>query len=199
MKVVHLPQSLLYDSHKPLVALVDMQREFVSDGRPSYIESARDAVNNAVALVQFARLKRLPVAHFRFLKAEHEFNSVSEYSHWIDDLKPRSNDYVYSRSQPSCFSNSAFSEFIGSIDHARIIVAGLGSEQSCLATIVDAYHRNCEMIFATDCSASRALAQWTEAETHAAVVNVAASFCLTVDLPQLRALFSPKEQRGFQG
>jgi nicotinamidase-related amidase len=168
MNVIQVPR-LPRRQATPIIALIDLQREFVSDGRAQYLEHAEGAVSNCAHLLHRARELRLPIGHFRQIQNGHFFNRASEFSHWIDIVKPRPNEYIYERSQPSCFSNQPFVDLMRNIEWPEVILVGLGAERSCLSTAIDGFHRGCQITYIDDCSASAAVINDSEFETHSAV------------------------------
>jgi hypothetical protein len=62
---------------------------------------------------------------------------------WIEGLGPCHNEMMFERSSPSCYSPKAFA---ASVNQSRggIVMAGFAGEQSCLSTLIDAFHHNHE-------------------------------------------------------
>lgn len=160
----------------PFLLLVDMQAEYVSEGRAHYLSTAEACLGNIAALLETTRERRLPIAHFRQLRKGHFFNKASRFSHWITGFVPRANEYVYEHSMPSCFSCAPFCELMNNIQDHEIIIAGLSGDHSCLATITEAYHRGYRATFVRDCSTSRQFGGLSETQTHAVIADLASCY-----------------------
>jgi nicotinamidase-related amidase len=150
----------------PLLMLLDCQSEYLADGRAYHLPSAESALKNCASLLTTARLMRLPVAHFRITLPGYFFNEITQFSQWVEPLRPHGNEYVYKRSLPSCFSSSAFSDLTASIDNPQFIIAGLTGAQSCLSTMIDCFHRGYSATFVHDCSASASIGDLSEQAVH---------------------------------
>lgn len=169
----------------PFVAMIDLQIEYIAEGREKHIAEATAAVENSVTLLREARKLQLPIGHFRMIQNGHNFNSASRFSHWIDEVKPRPNEYVYEHTEPSCFSNTAFCELMENVASPEIIFAGLSGEMACLSSAIDGYHRGFDMIFVSNCSASSTVGDWSESSTHHAVENLIACYGSVQKLDQV--------------
>lgn len=156
----------------PLVALIDLQQEYLAEGRAHYIADTSECLKNCAKLLEMARQRRMPIAHFRRTSRDHFFNRETRFSHWIDDFKPRANEHVFEREQPSCFSQRGFWQLINAIDDPTVIFAGFSGERACLSTAVDAFHQGTRAIFLQDCSATQAIGELDEARSHSIVFDI---------------------------
>jgi nicotinamidase-related amidase len=150
----------------PLLCLVDLQFEYVAEGRPLAIAEREPWLSNCRRLLAFAREHRMPLAHFRQLRRDGLFNPASAYADWIEEFRPRPFEMVFERSKPSCYASDSFLEFMDNMDRPLVILAGLTGEGACLATAIDAFHKNHECIFVADASGSRPLSRLSEVEGH---------------------------------
>jgi len=169
----------------PVIVLADLQREYIAAGRARAIASIADCLRRCKAILDEARMLGLPIAHFRQLRASSLFNHASPFSKWIEDFQPRCNEMVFSRTMPSCYSNNGFCNFLERIDAPTIVLAGLTGEEACLSTAVDALHRNHKLIFVKDASASRAIGDLSEEETHELLSNIISYYAETVKSSEL--------------
>jgi len=156
----------------PLVALVDLQVEYAAPGRAYSLADIEPCLENCRAVLSESRRLGLPIAHFRRTLANTYFNPVSPFSAWISDFRPRTNEMMFERHLPSCYSNREFSAFMDVVETPTLVLLGLTGEGSCLSTAVDGFHRGHSMIFVCDASASRPLSGLTATESHAAVVKI---------------------------
>lgn len=178
MNVVQMSQFREMQS-APIIALVDLQMEFVSAGRAYAIKEIEDCLERCAAILEHSRSAGLPIAHFRQVRASTYFNGASPFSGWIENFQPRCNEMVFERDLPSCYSNAAFCSFLEGIREPTIVLAGLSGEEACLSTAVDALHRNHQLIFVRDASASRAIHNLTEQDTHEVISNIVAVYAET--------------------
>ena len=150
----------------PLICLLDLQVEYVADGRPLALAGREPWTSNCRRLLAFARERRLPIAHFRQLRRDGLFNPATPLSDWIEEYRPRPFEMVFERPQPSCYASQSFAEFLDNMEYPQLVLAGLTGEGACLATAIDAFHRNHECIFVADASTSRQLSERGEEEVH---------------------------------
>lgn len=176
MSVIRFPGNM-EESGTPLVVFVDLQQEYVSDGRAHALARREPWWSNSLRLLEFARDRGLPVAHFRQLRREPFFNRATPFAEWIDEFRPRPHEMVFERSQPSCYSNDSFTALLDSLSRPMFLLAGLTCESNCLATIFDAYHRGHRTTLVADACGSRALGDHGEAEVHDVVTEIAELFC----------------------
>jgi nicotinamidase-related amidase len=76
---------------------------------------------------------------------------------------------VFERQQPSCYSNQLFANVVSQAE--SFAIAGLGAEESCLATAIDASRRGHHVTFLGDASASRCRRNTDTAAVHAVATN----------------------------
>lgn len=173
----------------PLIAMVDLQVEYVSTGRAYAINDIDSCLANCRALLDRARRMGLPIAHFRQLRPSPYFNCASKFSDWIEDFRPKTTEMVFERALPSCYSNAGFCSFLERLSAPTIILAGLTGEEACLCTAVDALHRNHKLIFVQDASASHAIGKTGEADSHEFVSNLMSVYGTVISTGDLTRQF----------
>ena len=171
MNVIN-PHSNIEFTRVPFVAFVDLQVEHIAKGRACSVDEVDPWIGNCKRLLDGARDLRLPIAHFRQIRPSVFFNENTIYSKWIEGFKPRANESIYQRQLPSCYSNKAFSGYIDQIKPAIIVLAGLTADQSCLSTVVEAYHRNHQVMYVNDASHNPALGSLSEKKSHEVVSDI---------------------------
>jgi nicotinamidase-related amidase len=159
------------------MVFVDLQQEYVSEGRAHALIHREPWWTNNLRLLDFARSQGFPVAHFRQLRREPFFNRATPFAEWIDEFRPRPHEMVFERSQPSCYSNDSFAALLDSLSRPHFVLAGLTCESNCMATIFEAYHRGHRALLVEDASGSRALGDHSEAEVHDVVVEISSLVC----------------------
>ncbi len=161
---------------KPLVVFVDLQREYVTEGRAPALSRREPWWTNCLRLLEHARAQGLSVVHFRQLRREPFFNRTMPFADWIDEFRPRPHEMVFERSMPSCYSNESFATLLESLSRPYYLLAGLTGESSCLSTVMDSHHRGHRAVLVADASDSRALGDYCEENVHGVVVEIAALF-----------------------
>ena len=141
----------------PLIALIDLQKDYFGEGRLSRIQHPDVAIRNAATLLAFARRINLPIAHFRFRPRRKTLSARTDATGWIAGFEPYRNEHVFDRAYPSCLANETFEKMLASIRHPQVIFAGICAQEGCLATAVDLHNRGYNGAFVKDCSASMAL------------------------------------------
>jgi nicotinamidase-related amidase len=175
MSVIRFPR-YAEDVGTPIMVFVDLQQEYVCDGRAHALQGREPWWSNCIRLLDFARREGLPVAHFRQLKREPFFNRATPFAEWIDVFRPRPHEMVFERSQPSCYSNDSFAALLDSLSSPSFVLAGLTCETNCMATVMEAYHRGHQAMLVADASASRALGDHDEAQVHDVTVEIMSLF-----------------------
>jgi nicotinamidase-related amidase len=192
MSVIRFPR-YQEDYDTPVVVFVDLQREYVAEGRAHALERREPWWSNCMRLLEFARDRGLPVAHFRQLRREPFFNRATPFAEWIEEFRPRPHEMVFERSFPSCYANESFASLLDSLSTPFIVLAGLTCESNCLATVFDAYHRGHRAMLVTDASGSRSLGQHREQEVHDVVTEVASLFCDVISTTEVVARFAGRK------
>lgn len=150
MNIVRLP--LQRQRALPIICFVDLQVEYVSQGRALAVEETEPWMGNCRKLLAYARQQRLPIAHFRQLRREAFLNPATSFASWIEEFRPRPSEMVFERSMPSCYSAPGFASVTQNMDDPVFVIAGLMSTGACLATALDSFHRQHTSLFVADAS-----------------------------------------------
>jgi nicotinamidase-related amidase len=164
---------------EPLLVLVDLQREFVADGRLLQIHTIGEALENCCRLLAHAREQRWPIAHARWVQKGAYFNRSLPFSSWIAGFEPRGTELVYDKPGPSCYSAPDFAAMMDAGVGPYTLVAGLTGTVSCLATLVEGAARHHNLTFVTDASASHACNGCDESSAHQQACFIAAHHAAT--------------------
>jgi nicotinamidase-related amidase len=181
MNIVPFPRHL-QNTEMPLLALVDLQLEYVAEGRAHFLTGAAACLENCEVILNAARQIGMPIAHFRLLGRGHFFNSATGYAGWVEKFRPRANEHVFEREKPSCYSNVAYCKLLAAVEHPTVIYIGVVGERACLSTAVDGHHRGDASIFVRDCSASGTLGRMDEKQSHAMIFEVISLYAQVADL-----------------
>jgi len=158
-------------SSVPIVVFVDMQQEYVAKPRLLAISGIERALENCRRVLDHSRRIGLPVAFIRQFKESAFFNRATPFARWIEGFEPCRNEMVFERSSPSCYSCEPFAALV-SQSCGGFVLAGFAGESACLATLIDAFHRNHKVAYLCDASASHALEDVPANEIHRAVSKI---------------------------
>jgi nicotinamidase-related amidase len=154
------------------LVLVDLQQEYVAAPRVLALEESKGALANCRAALAHARAMGLPVAFVRWMDQTPLFNRATRFSRWIEGFEPHGVDMIFERNRPSCYASAEFAEVMSG-GGGGFVLAGFAGEAACLATAIDAFHRDHTVTFLADASASHALDDVTARDVHRVVSNVA--------------------------
>jgi nicotinamidase-related amidase len=168
--VIHFPSAVSAVA-VPTLVLLDLQQEYVAAPRLFAMPHAASAIENCRAALAHARQLGLPVAFFRLVARSPYFNPALTYSRWIPGFEPVSSDMVFERNKPSCYANREFAHAIGE-SGGHFVLAGFSGEAGCLATAVEAFHRDHKVTYLADASASHGLDRIAPATVHETVTEM---------------------------
>jgi len=159
----------------PTLVLIDLHDDKSAetcDG--DSVERAKALANCRLALAH-ARTRGFPVAFFRRVQRPSSFSECVKLPSWIPGFEPTRSDMVFDRQHPSCYGSA---EFVEMTDHTggNCVIAGLFGESSCLATAVDAFHRNHGLTYLADASLSRGRHGISSGAMHESVTSIASQF-----------------------
>jgi nicotinamidase-related amidase len=155
----------------PTLVLLDLQQEYVASPRLFAMPHAASAIENCRSALTHARRLGLPVAFFRMLGRTPYFNPAQAYSRWIPGFEPVGSDMVFERNKPSCYANREFAHAM-SESGGHFVLAGFSGEAGCLATAVEAFHRDHKVTFLADASASHGLERIAAPMVHETVTEM---------------------------
>lgn len=179
MPVIPFQQRLI-NLGVPLICFLDLQIEYISQGRALALEEQIPWMENCRRLLSLARAKRMSIGHFRQLWKTPFLNPATEFSSWIDEFRPRPSEMTFERDSPSCYAAHEFVSVLNNIENPHILVAGLTGHGACLATVLDGYHRKHHITFVNDASWTPALGSLTAAASHTCVTDIIACYAEVV-------------------
>jgi maleamate amidohydrolase len=157
---------------RPALCIVDFVDGFV-DPKVFGGGNIKAAVANTVPLLAAARRCGLPVAFSRVVYAADgsddcafvrkvpalaKLTEDAPNSQIVSDLKPKSNELIVRKTQPSAFFGTAYANHLRGRDIDTVIVSGCTTSGCVRATVVDAMSHNFRTIVAGDCVGDRSLA-----------------------------------------
>ncbi len=149
------------------LVLIDIQREYVTPGRPFFMDLIGPSLENASLLLEHARASRWQIIHVRHEQDGPLFARGSAFVEFIEGFEPLPGEGVVVKSQISPFSEPGFEAAIKAGGPRPVYVAGYGSPIDCLATMIGAPLFGRRFTFVHDASWARApRIDVTECETH---------------------------------
>ena len=167
----------------PLLVALDIQREYVTPGRPLHLRGIEPALENCRRLLAHARAHNWPVAHVRHVQDSHVFDANMEWSRFVKGFEPQAHEMVFSKDNLSCYSTPEFVRMMESAVHNQIYLMGFEAQACCLSTLVDAFHRGHSLAYVADASLARRTALGDEQESFRWVLEVISIYApaLTTD------------------
>jgi nicotinamidase-related amidase len=161
----------------PTLVLVDLQEEYVSTSRGLALPNSAAALAKCRATLSHARKMGFPVAFVRWAGRSPFFNPATRFARWITGLEPNGSDMIFERDRPSCYASQLFAEVMLHGGGANMVLAGFTGAVACLSTAIDAFHRGHRLTYLTDASASHALSNFSAADVHGLVAELASLYC----------------------
>lgn len=183
MRVIRFHPRPRYES-APLVCFLDLQIEYVADGRGLALEERTPWMDNCRRLLAFARAERMSIAHFRQLWRGTLLNPATAFAGWIEEFRPRASELVFERELPSCYSADGFTSVLDNIELPRLVLAGLTGHGACLATVLDGFHRKHQITFVRDASSTPKLGSFSATASHACLAEVIACYAEVMSTEQ---------------
>lgn len=160
----------------PVLVLIDVQKEYVAEGRPFFLETIGPSLDNLRKLLAHARSRGWTVIHVRHEQNDDCFAYDSPLAAPIEGFEPVEGEYSLVKSNFSCFSSREFQSLVDRWRHEKIIVAGYGTSMCCLSTMIDAHHRGHDFIFVKDATCARRTARFDEQDIKERVVDLMIAF-----------------------
>ena len=159
----------------PTLVLVDLHGEKSADPSESDGIGLANALVNCRLALAHARARGFPVAFFRQVEQPSTFTECVRLPSWIAGFEPTRSDMVFDRQRPSCYASPEFVEMTN-YTGGNCVIAGLFGESSCLATAIEAFHRNHRLTYLADASLSRGRHGVSPSAMHEAVTSIASQY-----------------------
>lgn len=155
----------------PTLVLLDLQQDSLLGARRLNHDHSARALENCREALAHARRMRFPIAFVRRSRGSSAFGSATELTRWIERFEPHGSEMVFERDKPSCFASPLFADVMAT-SGGPIVLAGFSGESACLSTVIDAFHRDHDVTFLADASASRAVGSTDALQVHALLTQV---------------------------
>jgi nicotinamidase-related amidase len=152
------------------LVIVDMQKDFLDDGAPCFIPGGRSVVPAAERLLTTFRTAELPIIHVitvwkadginmsRFTTSEELMKrGLREGEPGIDpvdELTPRSNEYVVRKTRYSGFYQTELESLLRSLGITYVVTVGVATNYCVRSTVHDAAFRDFLPVVVSDCTTS---------------------------------------------
>jgi nicotinamidase-related amidase len=176
MSVLSFPTQVAHFSSLSIL-LIDLQAEYVSDGRAFVLPDVSSHLANCKRLLDFARQRRFPIIHFRRFTDGAFFNRETKFSRWIEGFEPKPNELFFEREKASCYGASSFENYLKSQRNPALMIAGFTAEFSCMATIIDAYHRDQSVFLLGDASPCTQIGERQPDQCQEFILQIISLYC----------------------
>jgi ureidoacrylate peracid hydrolase len=170
-----------------ILVVVDIQREYVTPGRPFHIQSIGPSLENARRVLAAARKRGWPIYHVRHLQSGSIFSRDNEHSQLVPGFEPQAGEREIHKGDFSCYSAPEFAEAMRQHGERgdEIVLIGYGSTMCCLSTLIEGHHRGQKQTFVSDASNAKASSRFGEESLHAHAVDIISTYARVVTASQV--------------
>jgi nicotinamidase-related amidase len=151
---------------KAALLIIDMQNDFVLDGKPLRVAGAREAIPKIQAVLAEFRKRKFPVFHIlrvhradgsdveiirqeRFLKEPFAVAGTHGAA-VIDELAPRKGEYVLTKTRMSAFIGTELDLMLRTLGVTTVFVTGIQTPNCIRTTVFDAIAYNYPAVLVDD-------------------------------------------------
>ncbi len=165
-----------------ILVLIDIQKEYVTPGRPFYLSGIEPSLENSRQLLEFARKndwERIHIQHSNGDAAE-RFNPQTEYFDFVEGFNPIDSEKHFVKMDFSCYSSPEFSAYLSELFTSEqpapnIYLIGYNTVMCCLSTLEEARRKKHKMHLVKDATLAKAIAGVTESDMHQIMLGVYAA------------------------
>ena len=118
----------------PTLIVIDIQKEYITPGRPFYLKGIEASLVNAKKVLELARCKKwdvVHVQHFRDVVDAPIFNrNALEFSGFVSGFEPKPGEQYFEKNIFSCYANPEFSAFVEARKAEPIYLIGYAAQVS---------------------------------------------------------------------
>ena len=156
---------------RPALLLIDMQNDFVRDGKPLRVAGAEAILPRARSLLDLFRERRLPVVHvLRVHRPDGSDVEImrqeifrrtpfavegTEGAEVISELAPKRDEFTIRKTRMSAFLSTDLDLLLRSIGVDTVVVAGIQTPNCIRTTVFDAMALNYAAVLVTDAVAAQ--------------------------------------------
>jgi len=184
---------------KPALLIIDMQNDFVLDGKPLKVAGARAVIPKILEVLAEFRKRSLPVFHIlRVHRADGSDVEITRQELFrsspfavegtpgaavIDELAPRSGEYVLTKTRMSAFIGTELDLMLRTLGVTRLYVCGIQTPNCIRTTVFDGIAYNYPVVLIGDATGASSV------EVHQANVrdmqNIGARVAKAAEVPGL--------------
>jgi nicotinamidase-related amidase len=156
---------------KPALLIIDMQNDFVLEGRPLRVASARTVIPKIHEVLAALRAKKLPVFHI--VRVHRKDGSDVEIirreifrkqpfavegtpgAAIVDELTPLPGEYVIPKIRMSAFIGTELDLMLRNLGITDLVVAGIQTPNCIRTTVFDAIAYNYPVVLAVDATGAQ--------------------------------------------
>jgi nicotinamidase-related amidase len=151
---------------KPALLIIDMQNDFVLEGKPLRVAGAQAAVPKMQSVLAEFRKRSLPVFHIlRVHRADGSDVEIIRQERFrqqpfavagtpgaavIDELKPRTGEYVVEKTRMSAFIGTELDLMLRTLGITRLFVCGIQTPNCIRTTVFDGIAYNYPVVLIND-------------------------------------------------
>jgi len=170
---------------KQLILAIDIQKEFITEGRQYHIRGIEPSLINAKKIISHARKNNIPLWFMQHQQDNRCFIKNDPLSALIDGFEPKENELLFTKSMYSCFSSNEFSEKLAEANPEEIIIIGYGSSMCCLCTTIEGIHRGYRFTLIEDATASANFPHANEEEMHRSAYHILRQYAKVIKTADL--------------
>jgi nicotinamidase-related amidase len=157
---------------KPALLIIDMQNDFVLEGRPLRVASARTVIPKIREILAVFRAKKLPVFHIvRIHRKDGSDVEITRQELFrkqpfavegtpgaaiVDELAPLPGEYVIPKIRMSAFIGTGLDLMLRNIGITELVVTGVQTPNCIRTTVFDAIAYNYPVVLAGDATGAQA-------------------------------------------
>jgi nicotinamidase-related amidase len=141
----------------PWLLCLDLQREFVVEGRPLCSPGVEARIAVCRSLLEFARQACWPVLHVHRHRDSGLFSERSEFARPVVGLEPLASEPLYFRSELSAFASPNLRRLAPPTPGTRVVLVALSLDNACVATVLQGADIGLKITVAEDAIGASAL------------------------------------------
>ena len=134
----------------PWLICLDLQREYVVPGRPSYAPAGAEVVKGCVRMLAHARAAGWRVVHSQLRRQGAAAFGGGLFGAPIEGLRPLISEPVFLRQSLSAFSNPNFAAELRDARGEDVYLIGFSLVDTCMATALAAFDQDLSVILVED-------------------------------------------------
>ncbi len=142
---------------KTAVIVIDLQEEYFDEDRPWYVPNGDRVLENCQRILERARELDVTVVHARHVQPTRDapvFAWGTEHSKIIDDIDIRDDEYLLTKTKPSCFQDTRLEAILKRNGIENVVCTGLLSFVCVDTTAREADARGYDATYVTDATAA---------------------------------------------